>query len=332
MDNYFKGVIILKILNLDASISRTKKILIGNNMGPFSVNNLYSFSYYASSFLKEGLPALTQKQKKVALVAIAAFVCLSTCYALYRSLFQGKEVPIDPLDPNQGVVIIKGDIKNGIGEKRYPDGRLLKGEFKDSVLNGKGKKIFIDGRVADGTFRDGELIKGKLTDKNGWNIDEGEFKDYLLVGQGKRTGPNKMVEEGEFVQGKFVKGRKTLDDGLAEGEFKDEKLHGQGKLTWFQTKPHIVTREGRFFEGSLFKGKHVNHVGNIFEGVFGTLIFVKGGYNWETDGHLQRGKITYLDGTIEEGEFTKEKLNGKGKRTKPDGSIEEGNFRNGVLI
>lgn len=111
----------------------------------FSVNNLSSFSYYASSFFKEEIiPTLTEKQKKVAMVALAVFVCLAA-YALFDCLCKSTAFDVDSdddIDPNEGIVI-KGNIKDGTGEKTYPDGRVLRGNFKDNVLNGDGEKILL---------------------------------------------------------------------------------------------------------------------------------------------------------------------------------------------
>lgn len=175
------------------------------------------------------------------------------------------------------------------------------------------------------------MIKGKLKSESfgSWEIQEGEFKDFLLDGQGKRTDINKQVETGTFAKGKFIKGEKTLiSDGLAKGEFKDGKLHGQGQLTWLKTKPKAVVEEGLFYNEKLVRGFKCDHLGNVSEGVFATSS--GSGWLWKGDG-LVEGKITYRDGTIEEGEFTDNKLNGKGKRTKPNGSFEEGIFNNGIL-
>ncbi len=42
-------------------------------------------------------------------------------------------------------------------------------------------------------------------------------------------------------------------------------------------------------------------------------------------------KITFLDGTVAEGEFTHGRLHGHGKKTLPNGTEEKGEFRNGQL-
>lgn len=47
---------------------------------------------------------------------------------------------------------------------------------------------------------------------------------------------------------------------------------------------------------------------------------------------LIKGKITHLNGRIEEGEFKHDYLNGKGKITYPDGTIQEGEFKEGIFI
>lgn len=267
-------------------------------MNIFSANNLFPFSYNVSSLFKqEIIPALTEKQKKLVIVALAAIACLAACYTLFR-WSKSETIDIDPDGP-----VIEGNVKNGIGKKSYPDGRVLKGSFKDGALNGDGKKTFVNGQIATGTFLDGELKKGKLTVQSpyGWELEEGEFTDYLLHGQGKRTDVNKQVSEGTFVIGEFKKGKKTLlNNGLAEGEFENGELHGQGKLTWLKTKPHIVTEEGQFYKGKFVKGKKVDHLGNVWEGDFATPL-PGGGYMWNGGKPVRGTSFTVVEEDKEQG-------------------------------
>lgn len=80
-------------------------------------NNLYSFSNSASSIFKETIsPILTPKQKGVALVALAAFICIATCYALYYSFCNRKAPGIDVKNKkngNQGGAVIETDLLKG---------------------------------------------------------------------------------------------------------------------------------------------------------------------------------------------------------------------------
>ena len=49
-------------------------------------------------------------------------------------------------------------------------------------------------------------------------------------------------------------------------------------------------------------------------------------------GYLSQGKQTLKNGTVEEGKFNINKLEGKGKRIAPDGTITAGTFKEGILV
>ena len=73
------------------------------------------------------------------------------------------------------------------------------------------------------------------------------------------------------------------------------------------------------------------------------MTLTQGKIIWEEHKYLQEyegefylmfqgnGRLTYANGTVDEGTFNKSLLNGMGKRTYSDGTVEEGNFKNGIL-
>jgi hypothetical protein len=64
-----------------------------------------------------------------------------------------------------------------------------------------------------------------------------------------------------------------------------------------------------------------------FEGVDITFIYTGGVLNGQMHG---KGKSTWSDGTVLEGDWVDGKLNGNGKQTSPDGSVYEGGFVDGL--
>ena len=144
-----------------------------------------SFSSYSLPFLKEHVLApLTDRQKKILLVASLIFAILAVCWYLARNCLIGKtDKPI---------------------QKTYSDGSVAEGVFKNELLSGKGKKTFRDGTVWEGEFKDGELFgQGKMTYPTK-GVEEGQFKNCFLNGQGRITYPDGRVLEGTFIDGIFI--------------------------------------------------------------------------------------------------------------------------------
>ena len=197
-----------------------------------------------------------------------------------------------------------------------------KGQFKDASLDGEGILIKLNkwGDVIEkkkGIFKDGDFIKGEVTiDRNGykyvgeWSEGDrngygtlfsfirdinyvGEFKDGYRHGHGTLTYPNGAQYVGQWKDGKeegqgsysYANGGKYL------GDWKDGKKEGQGSITFGKGD----------FEGEIYSGEWKNNMPNgkgkeitneyVFDGEFKDWIF-----------HGQ-GKKTYVDGTIEEGEW-----------------------------
>jgi len=106
--------------------------------------------------------------------------------------------------------------------------------------------------------------KGKLTFENG-EVYEGDFVDDKPQGKGKQTVENGDVYEGDFIDGKPQgKGKFTYSNGgVYEGDVVYNMRHGKGKFT---------------FGGDVFEGDFV-------------------------DNKPQKGKVTFANGKVEEGNF-----------------------------
>lgn len=229
-----------------------------------------------------------------------------------------------------------------IGKKitgKYAKEGIIEGELSDMILNGiwrnngaEGllKLIFNEDASFTGNYKKG-LEEGPMRSK--WtglklnkevaalnensnpviqkNISkqilnyEGDIDDGKKHGIGKYIDKDGDIFEGKWENNMFINGTATLTDGtFEEGFFLDFQLHGYGKAT---------SKDEDGDEGDLI----------IEEGEF-------------DNGYLIKGKITYADGSLEEGEFNEEGLNGIGKSKIKDEEnewhLEEGKFENGILI
>lgn len=227
-------------------------------MNIFSINNLTSFSCYATSVVKEQiLPSLTPQQRKIVLIASLAFACLVACYAMCYcwKIIKGSDGSV-----YEGKMI--DGLLEGHGKITYVKGRIEEGEFANGKLHGQGKKIIPDWGVEEGKFKDGKIYDGKRIWGGPNHSDlmyEGQFENGIPEGKGKMTYLNGdslqgVVQEGVF-KGGFVKGKTTWPDGkigdgtwsgtitwegiltypdgkVMEGNFIDDLLHGNGTITY----------------------------------------------------------------------------------------------------
>lgn len=273
--------------------------------------SLNTISRGAVSFLNENLlQVLSSLNKKVLIIAAAAFACLAAYmisrYCFSAQLLDEKKAPSKPdgedkKAPSKLVEEIlnvkevsEADAKKEISPKE--ESKELPQSDENGTLNGPGERIYPNEKnnpryywlpaTAKGTFKNGKLIgQGSMTFHNG-TVFEGEFDST-------KSGSNYLNGEGKRVE-------KSIDgevEAIYEGTFQEHKLHGKGMIF--------------LPNGGTWKGK--------FE--FGVLV---------------EGSIEYKHGPIqsEEGKFAwhGNQLNGEGKRVYRTGKVEEGIFENGVLI
>ena len=153
-------------------------------------------------------------------------------------------------------------------------------------------------------FKNGNIFKGK------WNLEnkmEGNGIYYL-------SNDNVLVkgfwEKGELKYGKIY----FPDNAIYEGYIKNSNYNGKGKLIY----PDGKVYEGIFDNGVFINGK-VKLNDSEFEGELENERFKKGKRSWN-------------NGYIYEGEFNGDILQGKGKLIGPDnGDIYEGDFDNNLF-
>ncbi len=268
-------------------------------------------------------------------------------FKLGSSVFEGT-IHEGKMDPGQNVLLIKatgklthrdqteftGNFVNnfltGQGKVKTEDGTIYEGEFVGNYLFGPGKITYVTGFGYEGNFYDNQLDgEGKITRPN--ETVEGIFNKGDFV-SGKIE-DQVLIQTGEFKNFALHKGRKYFRDtgDYQEGTFVNGLLEGPGK----KYKSYDVTEEGEFSKGELHgNGKQIFHSGNTFEGTFanGKLVLGKKTVKGKSDIRFLLDSSKYSDRIVYEGEFKNYILNGKGKITYQDGTVEEGIYANGLLV
>ena len=131
----------------------------------------------------------------------------------------------------------------------------------------------------------------------------------------------------------------TPDGGIYEGEVKNGLMHGDGRIDW---------PGGTYYVGSFLNGlKHGEGTellldGRIYRGQYrngqwddGVLHFPNGQtYNGEFERQRfdGKGKLTFGNRTVYEGDFQAGKMDGEGQMTTADGTVYEGTFSGDRLM
>ena len=194
---------------------------------------------------------------------------------------------------------IAGDCVNGTGAFKYKDGSKYTGKFKNGKRHGQGSLEMSNGTIYTGLSK-ADVFSGEGTilystgDKY-----VGEIQNNKRNGQGAYTFANGLTSIGEWKDNKTV-GSHTIADPEKVGEKAVEK---------------IIEKEGTFFilvsktydDGSKYVGS-VNAANEKKHG---------------------KGKLTFVDGFVYEGQFKNDKYHGKGTTIGTDGMKYIGNFKNG---
>lgn len=166
---------------------------------------------------------------------------------------------------------------------------------------GKHKVVYENGDTYVGFFRNGKQHgKGTYTSEGNLVIT-GTYVNGILNGKGKIVYANGSSYEGDFKGGDFD-GHGTLIDsyGTYVGEFKQGRKHGYGTLTG--TNKFVGTFSDDYFvDGTIYK-----YNGDKYEGTMDLNGFIK-------------GKYTYADGRVYEGEYWRDFPKGQGVMLFPNG-------------
>ena len=135
---------------------------------------------------------------------------------------------------------------------------------------------------------------------------------------------------------------KYSEFGTYNGEFDKEQRNGYGEFTWHNGDVY----EGEWKNGNIHgKGKMTLYNGAVITAEFSENKVKSGQYSWESDNCKYtlffkdyetdiesddfQIKIEYEDGTVYEGGFSENTLNGNGKLSYPKTGVYNGNFLNG---
>ena len=238
-------------------------------------------------------------------------------------LVELKKKPVDVISLGLSDKSIK--MKSGfdlIDDFSIINGRRYKGEIKDGLPNGKGIGFNSYGFEYNGEWLNGlPHGKGKETRNDGSTYD-GDWSGGIPNGKGIQILSNGSTYEGDWVNGKF-NGFGTYiekDKFIQEGNWTNNFPNGKSKVTFF---------DGYSYDGDFIMG--------VKDGS-GTEILPEGNENMEYEyiGQFKnnlrngKGKMTYYDGLIYEGDWVNNTWHGQG--TIVDKELEitfVGNFVNG---
>ncbi len=199
---------------------------------------------------------------------------------------------------------VSGGVPHGRGKIVFEDKSTYEGEWSDGVPHGYGKARYYDedGEYLgdfEGEYCDGELKHGKWRERN---LDyEGDFVDSLYEGYGvSKWDCGLHYYKGEWKEGVYHgKGLRCDYDGTWDGEWKDGCINGNGIFTskegWVFTGKVVESDEADEFEGNgmIAFGNGDIYVGGVAT-TFSSLSYLK---------MHGKGKYTYSDGSVYEGEF-----------------------------
>lgn len=252
---------------------------------------------------------------------------------------------------------------DGQGTFYYPSGSSYEGTLKGNIPDGEGVVRHPNGVVIRGVFVDGEVSEGSIEWPDGGHY-EGEIRFDSPHGRGKRTYPDGTTYEGEYEHG-YARGKGKIvwvNGNWYEGDFLHGNPHGHGSYFYADSKGLYVGElvagqpegegrvdfdDGSFKEGQWHKGElngecrtslpDQAYVGTCVDGmsdgsgrleVFATNQVYEGEFKaglFHGEGVLRTGDSIY------EGTFSEGRIHGKGKLTIGPITLE-GEFRNAEFV
>ncbi|NJN50745.1 MAG: hypothetical protein HC809_02140 [Gammaproteobacteria bacterium] len=221
----------------------------------------------------------------------------------------------------------------GVGEYRWPDGRIYVGEFVAGQPHGIGIDTRPDGSMYEGDFDQGRRHgEGQLTLPDG-SVYEGMFVNGARSGTGSYTSasgryagewtddaPNGYgrfdYADGSWYEGDWLMGRRNGsgryqrdEESSYEGDWEHDLPHGFGVLT---------ERNGFSYDGAFDGGERSGYgVIDVGDGI---------GYagTWVENRRQGFGRESRPDGSEYLGEWREDRRNGQGTDRHADGSYHQG--------
>lgn len=201
-------------------------------------------------------------------------------------------------------------------KKKYPNGDVYEGEWKNGQPEGKGRMIY-----ANGDFYEGNWVNGKRHGEGCFvwieSVHKGEDKKFINAFECKYTGNwknDKISGNGTLVRNRYLNFSDNENKTL-NGTFEGEELEGEGTIE-FASKKYVGKWRNLQPHGY---GKMTYANGNIYEG------------EWFMGKLLGSGKMVYSNGEIYEGEWKNDKPEGKGQITYANGNKYECEWKNGEI-
>lgn len=252
-----------------------------------------------------------------------------------------KKIKEDKAEYRGGVISNK---PNGKGSKKWDNGTVHYGEWKNGVPNGAGVRTWANDGLFSGIWVDGEWRQGAYIWPTGTTY-VGEFKSFKRHGHGLFIYDNGDRYTGEWDNdmkhgaGSYIYKNKTRYTGTwkfstkcgqgfmsflggdsYQGEWKNNEKHGRGVYTYATGSVYDGFWDNSFKNG---KGIFVYHHGDVYQGDY--LMNQKTG----------KGHYVYGNGDCYVGDWERDLKNGKGtywyqgKKLNKKGDCYIGNWRNG---
>ncbi|CBZ50150.1 putative MORN repeat-containing protein [Neospora caninum Liverpool] len=229
-------------------------------------------------------------------------------------------------------VIYEGEYKNGkrhgFGVLIRPCGSRFEGYFVDDAANGPGKFIHPSGDVYEGQWKDNQAHgTGTFTHSDGSSY-EGQWVSDVQEGIGRERWMDGSSYEGNYKAGlKSGTGKFTWPDGSSyEGQFFQNDIHGEGTYVW---------TDGKSYSGKSTAPEKANEGARALEtdaAARASRAAKNHVRQWFRNHMHGKGRMTFPDGRMHEGDYADDRKHGKGRLTWPDGRSFEGEWREGRQV
>ena len=145
--------------------------------------------------------------------------------------------------------VLSGDVQNGTGKIKTPEGDVYEGLFSNFIPEGEGVFTFANGNIYTGEVSSGQPHgKGNLQIIAENAVFEGYFRKGKPQGRGVYTFADGQVYDGYFRNGiRHGSGFQTWADGSKyQGQWRDDRPNGRG--SWYFAN-------GDVYEGAFDNGK-----------------------------------------------------------------------------